>query len=109
MSWIQRVFDLFRKARQLVLETREKMTADPENTIVDHYKGMKIRIHVRRFQDDAWRCTIRIYNAPHRVLQTVSATLRATDHGVSRQSAMAHAFLEALSLCDLILDKKKVQ
>lgn len=78
-----------------------------DDTIVDRYKGMEIRVRARRFGHDAWTCTIRICGAPHRVLQSVGATLRTTDAGITRQAALALAFLEAMTLCDLILERKK--
>jgi hypothetical protein len=77
-----------------------------DDTIVDQYKGMEIRVRARRFGQDAWTCTIRICGAPHRALQSVGATLRA-DAGTSRQAALAFGFLEAMTLCDLILERKK--
>lgn len=84
----------------------KSLRIDHQHTIVDQYKGMEIHIYARRFGHGAWKCSIRIYNAPHRALQTVAATLRITDNGVTRQSAMTLAFMEAMSLCDLILENK---
>ncbi len=82
-----------------------------DDTIVDQYKGMQIRVRARRFGQDAWTCTIRICGAPHRALQSVGATLRTTDAGTdarsSKQAALAFGFLEAMTLCDLILERKK--
>ena len=80
-----------------------------EDAIVEHYKGMEIRVRARRFGHNAWTCTIRIYNAPQRALQMVGATLRVTEDGISRQSALTGAFLEAMSLCDLMLERMKLQ
>ena len=77
-----------------------------DDVIVDRYKGMEIRVRARRFGQDAWTCTIRICGAPHRALQSVGATLRATDAGTTRQAALAFGFLEAMTLCDLILERK---
>jgi hypothetical protein len=79
-------------------------TGEHEGMIADHYKGMAIRVRARRFGQDAWTCTIRIWSAPHRALRTVGATLRASDHGVSRQVALMSGFIEAMRLCDLLLD-----
>lgn len=79
---------------------------DRDDTIVDQYKGMEIRVRARRFGHDAWTCTIRIAGAPHRVLQSIGATLRTTA-GTSRQAALAIAFLEAMTLCDFILERRK--
>ena len=83
------------------------MTADQPDTIVDQYKGMEIRIRARRFGLHAWRCNIRICGAKHQALQSLAATLRESDDGVSKQAAMLGAFLEAMSLCDLLLEKRR--
>ena len=85
------------------------MMADPSGAILDHYKGMEIRVRVRRFGMHAWRCTIRIGDARHQALQSLDATLRATEEGVSRQAALAGAFIEAMALCDLLLEKRLAQ
>ncbi len=82
------------------------MTAEQEGTIIDQYKGMEIRVRARRLGRGAWTCTIRICNAPHRALKTIGATLKVTDDGVSQQTALADGFTEAMSLCDLLLEKK---
>lgn len=85
------------------------VTGEHDQTIVDHYKGMEIRVQARRFGLRAWRCSIRIGNAPHQALQSVVATLQATDDGVSRQTALLGGFMEAMALCDLLLEKRPVQ
>lgn len=83
------------------------MKAETDDTIVDQYKGMEIRVRARRFGSNAWTCSIRICNAPQRVLHSIGATMQATDEGVSRQSALAMAFIEAMTLCDLLLERRR--
>ncbi len=78
-----------------------------DDTLVDRYKGMEIRVRARRFGIDAWTCTIRICGAPQRALQSVGATLRTAEVGSTRQAALAFGFVEAMTLCDLILERKK--
>ncbi|MBC7513444.1 MAG: hypothetical protein H7234_03290 [Herminiimonas sp.] len=82
---------------------------EQENTIVDQYKGMQIHVQAQRVDANGWSCSIRICNAPHRALQSLHATVRATEAGVSLQAALGHAFTEAMSLCDLLLERKRSQ
>ncbi len=105
--------NLRRAARAIVASVSLPFTdawnilAQPRDaTIVDQYKGMEIRVRARHLGRGAWTCTIHICNAPHRALKTIGATLKVTDNGASRQAALANGFTEAMSLCDLILEKK---
>ena len=102
------VCESVRKALQPVGEVLSPIQHEHENTIVDHYKGMQIHVHARRFNANCWSCSIRICDAPHRALQTLHATLRATDAGVSLETALGTAFAEAMSLCDLLLERKRL-
>ena len=83
------------------------MTADQSDTIVDQYKGMEIRVQARRCGSDAWRCDIRIDNARDASLHSIAATLHATEDGVSKQAALMGAFIDAMALCDLVLEKRR--
>ena len=106
-STLHAVCDKVRKAFEPVGEALSLIRYEPETMIVDQYKGMQIRIQARRFGANAWSCTIRICNAPHRALQSLQATVKATEAGVSLQSALGSAFTEAMSLCDLLLERKR--
>lgn len=85
------------------------MTADHSDTIVDQYKGMEICVRARRFGTHAWRCSIEIGNARHQALHSVAATLHATEEGVTEQAALLGAFIEAMALCDLLVEKPQPQ
>ena len=106
-SELDAVRDKLKKAFQPVMEVFSLIRPEPETMIVDQYKGMQIRIQARRFGVNAWSCTIRICNAPHRALQSLQATVKATEAGVSLQAALGSAFTEAMSLCDLLLERKR--
>lgn len=95
---------VLRRAWRHMRQGWQTMHARHTTTLVDHYKGMEIHIHTHRFGQGAWRCSIHIFNAPHRVLRTVAATLRIHDHGITQQSALTFAFMEAMHLCDLLLE-----
>ncbi len=103
------VCDSVKKAWQPVGQAFGMVSHQREDTIVDHYKGMQIHIRARRFGANAWTCSIVICDAPHRALQSLRATVRATEEGVSLQSALGSAFTEAMSLCDLLLERKRAQ
>ena len=103
------VCETVRQALQPVGEALSLIRPEPESTIVDQYKGMQIRIQARRIGVNAWSCSIRICNAPHRAFQSLQATVRATDAGVSLQAALGAAFTEAMSLCDLLLERTRSQ
>ncbi len=85
------------------------MLADQPESIVDHYKGMEIRVRIRRFGLHAWRCSVRIGDARDQVLDSLAATLHATEEGVSKHTALTNAFIEAMALCDLLLEKRCMQ
>ena len=106
---LQTVCNSVKKACEPLGEAWYIMTADQPDSIVDYYKGVEIRIRARRFGQHAWRCSIRIGNARHQTLQSIVATLRSTDEGVSKQAALTGAFMEAMTLCDLLLDKCRTQ
>ena len=110
------MIDLFRTIRDLLHKAWRPLgdawsivTGGQEETIVDYYKGMEIRVHARRFGLRAWRCSIRIGNAPHQALHSIVATLQTTEDGVSRQAALLGGFMEAMALCDLLVEKRRGQ
>lgn len=103
------VDDALKKTYTVLSAAWSTLTSDQLETIVDQYKGMEIRIRARRFGLHAWRCSIRIGNAPHQALQSIVATLYATDDGISRQVALTGAFIEAMALCDLLLERRALQ
>lgn len=103
------VCDSVRKAWQPVGDALHLARLVRRDTIVDHYKGMRIHIRARRFGNDAWTCSIRIGNAPHRALRSLRATVRSTEAGISLNAALAFAFTEAMSLCDLLLERGRAQ
>lgn len=103
------VCESVRKALQPVGGVLGLIRDEPENTIVDDYKGMQIHVQAQRFGANAWSCSIRICNAPHRALQNLHATVRTTEAGVSLQTALGSAFTEAMSLCDLLVERKRSQ
>lgn len=76
-----------------------------EQTIIERYKGAEIRIRATRFGHHAWQCKIHIHHARRNPLRSISATLNATDGGVSKQMALSAAFMEAMTLCDATQDK----
>lgn len=101
---LQTIRDSVQRACEQLGDAWNILTGEQDETIVDHYKGMEIRVQARRFGLRAWRCSIRIGNAPHAALQSVVATLKATDEGVSRKAALLGGFVEAMALCDLLVE-----
>lgn len=85
------------------------MSGEHADTLIDHYKGMEIRVRARRLGQHAWRCRIRIRQQDGLALDSVGATVRSTEAGVTQQSALLGAFMEAMALCDLLLEKSRPQ
>jgi hypothetical protein len=73
--------------------------------IVEHYKGAEIRIRAMRFGHHAWQCKICIHHSRRNGLRSISATVTATESGISKQMALSAAFMEAMTLCDATQDK----
>ena len=104
---LQTVCDAVKRASEPVSTLWDVMIADQPDTIVDLYKGMEICVQARRFGMHAWRCSIKIGNARHLALHSVTATLHATEEGVTKQAALLGAFIEAMALCDLLVEKPR--
>lgn len=105
----QTIRDSVHKACEPLGDAWNIVTGEQDETIVDQYKGMEIRVQAQRFGVRAWRCSIRIGTAPHQALQSVVATLQATEDGVTRQAALLGGFVEALALCDLLVEKRRAR
>lgn len=103
------VCDSLIKARERLGDVLSLVRHEREDTILDYYKGMEIYVRASRFGANAWTCSIRIGNPPHRTLQNLAATVRATEDGVSLQAALGLAFTEAMSLCDLLIERKRLR
>ena len=81
------------------------MTSEPENIIVDQYKGMEIQVRAQRLSSNDWQCSIHICPGSEGPCRAFQSVVTAPGDAATRHTIMGYAFVEAMTLCDQMLEQ----